>query len=124
MHVITAAQAPRFTLPGVEFTAFAAPSRGSADVCTWQIEVAAGLHSDQSHTLDRDEIFMITAGTLQLTPDGPALGPADAAVVPAGTPIQLVNPGTGPARAYVVIRAGFTATMQDGTAIGTPPWAQ
>ena len=123
MNIITAATAPRFQLPGVEFTALAAPSRGSGEVCTWRIAVEAGLVSDQSHHLDRDEIFMVTSGTLRLTPGGEPLRAGDVAIVPAGEPIHLVNPGAEPATAYVVVQAGFTGTMQDGTVIGTPPWA-
>jgi mannose-6-phosphate isomerase-like protein (cupin superfamily) len=124
VYVITAAEAPRFELPGVEFAGLASPSRGSSEVCTWRISVAAGLRSPEPHTLDRDEIFMVTAGTIQLGPESPALTAGDAAVVPAGSPIQLVNPGTGPAEAYVVIRAGFSAATADGTPVGTPPWAR
>jgi mannose-6-phosphate isomerase-like protein (cupin superfamily) len=124
VNVIKDAEAARFHLPGTEFTALAAPSRGSADLCTWRITVAPGQVADQSHTLDRDEIFMVTAGTIQLTAGGELLGPGDAAVVPAGSPIEVANPGDEPAQAYVAIRAGFTATMADGTTIGTPPWAQ
>ncbi|HEY3004243.1 MAG TPA: cupin domain-containing protein [Kribbellaceae bacterium] len=47
----------------------------------------------------------------------------DAAVVPAGEPIQLVNAGDTPAEVYVAIAAGFTGTMADGTTV-RPPWAQ
>jgi mannose-6-phosphate isomerase-like protein (cupin superfamily) len=124
MFVITAKDAPRFELPGVEFTGLAAPSRGSRDLCSWRISVAPGLDSDQAHALDQDEIFMVTSGAIRLVPGGPLLGPGDAAVVTAGTPIQLANPGPDPATAYVVVRAGFTATYADGTAIPTPPWAR
>ena len=124
MHVITATGAPRFDLPGVQFTGLAAPSRGSREVCTWRITVAAGLDSPQAHTLDRDEIFMVTSGALQLAADTPPVRAGDVAVVPAGMPIQLGNPGAEPAEAYVVIGAGFTATMADGTSVGTPPWAR
>jgi mannose-6-phosphate isomerase-like protein (cupin superfamily) len=124
MYVITATEAPRFTLPGIQFTGLAAPSRGSRDVCTWRITVDAGLRSEQAHTLDRDEIFMVVSGALQLAPDGPVLRSGDATVVPAGSPIQVVNPGSDPAEAYVAIAAGFTATMADGTAVDTPPWAR
>ena len=123
MHVIRSAEAPRFELPGVSFAALAAPSRGSRELCTWRITVEPRLRSPEPHTIDRDEVFMVLAGTLQLTPDGPALGPGDAAVVPAGQPIQLVNPGSEPAEVYVAISAGFTARMGDGTEVGTPPWA-
>jgi mannose-6-phosphate isomerase-like protein (cupin superfamily) len=124
MYVIAAADAPRFKLPGIEFTGLAAPSRGCADVCTWRITVSAGLHSPEAHTIDRDEIFMVTAGAIQLAPDGAVLRAGDAAVVPAGTPIQLMNPLDEPAQAYIAIAAGFTATTADGTAIDNPPWAR
>jgi mannose-6-phosphate isomerase-like protein (cupin superfamily) len=124
MSIVRAAEAPIFQLPGVTFTALAAPSRGSADVCTWRITVAPGLRSDQAHRLDRAEIFMVTAGELRLTPDGDLLRAGDAAVVPAGEPITLENPTDQPAEAYVAIQAGFTGVMADGTGIDTPPWAR
>jgi quercetin dioxygenase-like cupin family protein len=122
--IIRAIDAPQFELPGVQFTALAAPSRGSAQICTWRINVAPGLTSPESHTIDQDEIFMVTAGAIRVTPGGDLLSAGDAVVVPAGSPILLVNPNDEPAEAYIAIRAGFTAAMADGTAIGTPPWAQ
>ncbi|GAB1693557.1 cupin domain-containing protein [Krasilnikovia sp. M28-CT-15] len=123
MHIIRAAQAPHFEVPGVEFTALAAPSRGSAGLCTWLLTVAPGLKSPEPHTLDSDEVFMVVSGTVQLGLDTEALGPGDAAVAPAGAPIQLCNPGDQPATVYVAIRAGFVAQAADGSLIGTPPWA-
>src|SRR5215470_8260699 len=117
MTTIRADQAPRFEVPGVQFAGLAAPSRGSTEVCTWRITVAPRFVSDQSHTLDRAEIFMVTNGALQVTEDGDLLGPGDAAVVPAGTPIFVRNPGDEPAEAYVAIAAGFTGKMADGTAV-------
>jgi mannose-6-phosphate isomerase-like protein (cupin superfamily) len=123
MTVIRAAEAPRFQLPGVEFTGLAAPSRGSAGLCTWRLTVDAGLAGKESHTIDRDEVFMVLSGTVQVTPDGEKLGPGDAIVVPAGEPIQLSNLGDTPAEIYVAITAGFTGTLACGTAI-SPPWAQ
>ncbi|WP_436500734.1 cupin domain-containing protein [Actinokineospora sp. HUAS TT18] len=123
MSVIKAADAPRFELPGVEFTGLASPSRGSADLCTWRITVAPGVDS-APHTLDRDEVFMVTAGTLRVTPDGPELSAGDAVVVPAGEPIAVRNAGAEPAQAYIAIRSGFTPKMADGTAVDTPPWAR
>jgi mannose-6-phosphate isomerase-like protein (cupin superfamily) len=123
MTVIRAADAPRFELPGVEFTGYATPSRGGAEVCTWRITVAPGFVSDQSHTLDRAEVFMLTRGRLQITADGEPLEPGDTAVVPAGAPIFVANPGGEPAEAIVAIGAGFRAKMADGTVVDTPPWA-
>ena len=123
MHIITADSAPRFDLPGVEFTGYAAPSRGSDGLCAWQITVAPGLVSDQAHMLDHDEVFLVTSGSIRLSPDGQRLRAGDCAIVPAGGPIQLSNPGAEPATAHVLIRSGFTATMADGSAVPTPPWA-
>jgi mannose-6-phosphate isomerase-like protein (cupin superfamily) len=124
MTVIRGAEAPRFEVPGVQFAGLAAPTRGSADVCTWRITVQPRFVSDQSHTLDRAEIFMVTGGALRVTEDGDLLGPGDAAVVPAGSPILVTNPGDEPAQAYVAISAGFTGKMADGTVVDTPPWAR
>ncbi|MGN6679758.1 MAG: cupin domain-containing protein [Streptosporangiaceae bacterium] len=123
MHIITAGSAPRFDLPGVEFTGYAAPSRGCDNLCAWQITVAPGLISQQAHTLDHDEVFLVTSGVMSLSPEGQHLTEGDCAIVPAGSPILLSNPGDRPATAHVLIRAGFTAKMADGSAVPTPPWA-
>ena len=69
MHVIPAAEAPRFQLPGVEFTVFASPSLGSAGLCAWRLTVDVGHGGDAPHTLDRDEIFTVLSGSVQLGPD-------------------------------------------------------
>ena len=123
MQVIRAAEAPRFQLPGVEFAGLAAPSRGSAGLCTWKLTVDPGHGGGEPHTLDRDEVFMVLSGTVQISPDGDELTAGDAVVVPAGEPISLTNLGSGPAELYVAITAGFTGIMADGTKI-QPPWAQ
>ena len=116
--------APTFSLPGIDFVGFASPSRESRHLCTWQITVDAGLTSHTAHTLDRDEVFMVTQGVLSLHEHSPHAFPGDTVVVPAGQPILLSNPGDTPATAIVVVEAGFTASAEDGTAIPTPPWAQ
>ena len=124
MAVIRSAEAPVFELPGVRFVGFAAPSRGSAELCTWRLTVSPGLLSNESHRIDRDEVFMVAEGRVRITPGGPVIEAGDAVVVPAGSPIQVENPADEPAEVFVAIRSGFTATAQDGTTIGTPPWAQ
>jgi mannose-6-phosphate isomerase-like protein (cupin superfamily) len=123
MPIIRAAEAPRFDLPGAQFTVSAAPSLGSESLCTWRLRLAVGQRNDDPHTLDRDEVFMVLSGTVQVTPDGEKLEPGDSAIVPAGDPIQVRNLGTTEAELYVAIPAGFTGTMSDGTTI-QPPWAQ
>jgi mannose-6-phosphate isomerase-like protein (cupin superfamily) len=124
LSVIPAETAPRFDLPGVRFIAGAAPSRGSEQLCVWTIVVAPGHTSAQAHVLDRDEVFTVVSGTIRLQDEAEPLVAGDTAVVPAGAPIQLANPGEHPARVHVAIQAGFRATMADGSDVGTPPWAQ
>jgi mannose-6-phosphate isomerase-like protein (cupin superfamily) len=121
---IPAATAPRFELPGVEFVAGAAPSRGTDQLCVWTLVVAPGHTSPEAHTIDSDEVFAVTSGSIRLQDGAEPVAAGDIAVIPAGTPIQVANPGSDPAHVVVSIRAGFRATMADGTAIGTPPWAQ
>jgi mannose-6-phosphate isomerase-like protein (cupin superfamily) len=123
MTVIHATRAPRFELPGLIFTGLASPSRGSTDLCTWRLEIEPGFASPDAHTVDRDEVFMVVAGSIRLSPDDAPIDPGGAAVVPAGTPIQVSNAGAGTAEVIVAIAAGFRATADDGTEIGTPPWA-
>ena len=123
MHLIEATAAPVFDVPGVAFIALASPSRGSAEVCTWKLTVEAGLPPTQPHSLDRDEIFMVTAGAVLMGVEGTLVRAGDAIVLPAGTSIRLANPGSVDAEIYVAIRAGFTATAADGTVIGTQPCA-
>ena len=122
MTTIHADEAPRFELPGLVFTGLASPSRGSSDLCTWRLSIEPHFASPDAHTLDREEIFMVLSGSIALSPDGTAVGPGSASVVPAGTPIQVRTVGDGPAEVIVAIAAGFSATMQDGAEIGTPPW--
>jgi mannose-6-phosphate isomerase-like protein (cupin superfamily) len=123
MHVTRASDAETFELPGVRFTSLAAPRLGTRQICLWQLNVDAGLDTPQAHTIDRDEVFVVIEGRVRLAPDGGELNRGDAAIVPAGSPIQLANPGEQPALLHVAIQAGFSATMADGTPVGTPPWA-
>jgi mannose-6-phosphate isomerase-like protein (cupin superfamily) len=118
-----AAEAPRFNLPGLEFTGLASPSRGSAHVCTWRLTLVPDHSSPEPHSLDRDEIFMVMRGVIRLSTDVEPVSAGDVAVVPAGTPIQIANVGEGEAEVVVAVPADFTATSADGRAIGTPPWA-
>jgi mannose-6-phosphate isomerase-like protein (cupin superfamily) len=116
-------KAPRFQLPGLEFTGLASPSRGSADLCTWRLTIEHDMAATEPHFLDRDEIFMVVSGTIRLSPDAEAISAGDVAVVPSGAPIQLANVGDGVAEVIVAIPAGFIPTAADGSEIGTPPWA-
>jgi mannose-6-phosphate isomerase-like protein (cupin superfamily) len=122
---INAAEAPVFTLPDVEFRGLTAPSRGARELCTWHLYVAP-TPLGEPHSLDREEVFVLIEGQLVIVIDGIAttLTSGDAIAVPAGAKLQLANASGSTAHALVCIAAGFSATMADGAAIGTPPWAQ
>lgn len=124
VHLLPHSAAPEFALPGIRFVGLASPGRHSPHLCTWQITVDPGLQSPTAHTVDRDEIFMVTRGSLELGQGTPRAEAGDTLVVPAGHPIRLSNPGSTAATAIVVIPAGFTARAEDGTPIPTPPWAE
>src|SRR6266542_4309789 len=98
MTILRAADAPTFELNGIMFTGYAAPRRGSRQLCTWRIRVAPGSRAEQAHRLDRDEAFMVLAGTVRITPGGEVLHPGDSLVVPAGEPIAVENPAPSPPR--------------------------
>ena len=117
MTIVRAAEAPQFTpQEGFTITALTAPSRGANETCTWRLRVDPGARSGP-HT------FVVITGALRVTPDGDLVEAGGAVTVPAGAPIAVGNPAAEPAEAVVAIRAGFSATMADGTAVGTPPWA-
>ena len=121
MSIVRADRAPRFALNGAQFTVFAGPSNGSRQICAWRLTLPPG-STGAPHRLDRDEVFTVLSGQARITPDGEVLASGDSAVVPAGEPIAVSNPGDRPAELYVSIQAGFTAEGPDGPII--PPWAR
>jgi mannose-6-phosphate isomerase-like protein (cupin superfamily) len=126
MTFVSMADAPVFSLPGLEFRGLTAPSRGAREICTWHLYVAPERPSDPAHSLDHEEVFVLLEERLAVSINGErtTLAPGDAIAVPAGAQLQLANPDSVTAHALVCIVAGFQGTMSDGQVIGTPPWAQ
>lgn len=125
MSCVRAADAPVFAVPGFEFRGLTAPSRGAQELCTWHLYVAP--HTlGEAHSLDREEVFVVVEGQLDVRIDGvPAtLIVGDAIAVPVGGRLEVGNATNDTAHAVVCIGAGFQAVMADGRPIGTPPWAQ
>ena len=123
MAVIRAADAVRHEMQGVRFTSFAAPSRGSAELCAWRIDVPAGAPG-LPHRVSREEVLCVLSGSVRAAVDGQAevAGAGDVVVLPAGSVVSIGNPGAGPAAAWVTTSAGFAGVLPDGTWF-TPPWA-
>ena len=126
MPHIRAAEAPVFTLHGLDFHGLTAPSRGTLELCTWRLCVAPNYSAGEAHRLNREEVFIGLNGQLEIRVNGviETLPPGDAITVPAGAQLQIANPSGAEAQALVCIAAGFTAVMADGQVVGTPPWAQ
>ena len=124
MPVIRTADAVTHELHGARFTSYAAPARGSAQLCAWQLEVAPG-SGGAPHRVSREEVLRVLTGELVFTIDGQVetLGPDDVAVVPAGSTVNVANPSGEPATAWVTTTVGLEATLADGTVL-SPPWVR
>jgi quercetin dioxygenase-like cupin family protein len=122
MPVIRTADAVAYELHGARFTSYAAPARGSAQLCAWHLEIPAG-GGGAPHRVNREEVLRVLTGRLVLTIDGrlETLAPGDVAVVPAGSDRDVANPSPEAAPAWVTSTVGLEATMADGTLI-SPPW--
>lgn len=123
MPVTRAADAVTHEMRGARFTSYIRPGTGSAELCVWQTQVSVGLKG-VPHKVLREEAFVIIAGAVTLTIDGQPeeLCAGDAALVPAGSTINLDNNGTETATLVVTVPVGFHGELLDGTVIN-PPWA-
>ena len=123
MPVSTFAQAEKVEFHGLTAHPIAVPSRGSAELAIWHLEVAPGVRGEV-HTVDREEVFVLRSGRLTGTLGGEPCeaGPGDALIVPPGVPFGLGNDGTEPAHAVVCTSAGVRASLNGQTVI--PPWSR
>jgi uncharacterized RmlC-like cupin family protein len=132
--VIHAADAVVHELNGAVFASYAAPARGSLELCAWRLEVPAG-SDGAAHTVGKEEVLLVLTGALHVTlrggagPEGTGAestavaGPGDAVVVPAGALVRIDNPGAEQASAWVTTSVGFDAVLPDGSRI-CPPWVR
>src|SRR3954466_2827164 len=112
MNLISSADAAIFDVPDTHVIAYAAPSRGSTELCLWQIDIAPGSTSPLHH-MDCEEVFLCVGGrAVVLTPaEERPFEVGDCLVLPAGTDFSLRVVGDVPFRALACIRAGGKATM-------------
>ncbi len=123
MPVIRAADAVAHELHGATFTSYAAPARGSRELCAWRLDIPAGA-GGVAHRVSREEVLYILSGTLEAVIDGqPAAAAAgDVLLVPAGSVLRVSNPASSPASAWVTTSTGLAAVLPDGSWL-TLPWA-
>jgi len=123
MPVIHAGEAAVHQMHGASFTSYAAPARGSQELCAWRVEIP-GRTEGVAHQVSREEVLYVLGGTMRVVLDGQAAEAAagDVVLVPAGATVRVDNPADGPVTAWVTTGAGLTAVLADGSRI-TPPWA-
>ena len=122
MPVVHPADAALFETHGSRFLSFVSPSKGSSQLCAWQLTVPANLRG-VAHRPTREEVLLVLDGELQVTLDGTysALHPGDALLVPPDSELR-VDAGPDGASAWVTTTPGLEAVTGDGARI-SPPWA-
>ena len=122
MPVVRPTDAVPFEVHGSRFLSYVSPSRGSSQLCAWQLSVPAGLQG-VAHRPSREEVLLVLDGELRTTLDGAvsALRRGDALLVPADSELR-VDAGPEGATAWVTTTPGLEAVTADGDRI-TPPWA-
>ena len=123
MPIIRNHDAPEFELPGLKVRGLASPKRGASETSVWRISLAPGTPGFP-HACTREEIFVATAGTAQITLDGQAseLHAGDTLIVPSGVRFSLGNAVSEPFEAVVSFPVGGKAVTHEGEF--TPPWAE
>lgn len=135
MPVIESSDAPvfTFTMPGLDPTipsphitvrGYAAPSRGSKEVCVWRITFAPGVPTRQG-TVDHEEFFTVLSGVASITLDGEPieLKTGDSVIVPAGTPVGMGNLHDEPVELMEVCPVNSRVTFP-GMEPFVPVWAE
>lgn len=124
MSVISETEERTTRTPAGAVAALAAPSVGSKEICTWRVEMAAGSESPL-HLIDREQVWMPTAGAFEFTIDGETskVGVGQAIVVPAEAQRQfrIID---GPAHALVAMAVGGRSGLPGSDQRKPLPWAQ
>jgi quercetin dioxygenase-like cupin family protein len=122
MTVIRPADAVVHEMHGTRFTSYAAPARGSQELCAWRIDVPPG-STGIAHTITREEVVLMLSGAMDLTLDErvSTVRDGDVAVLPAGATVRVDNTGEAPVTAWVTTSVGLEAELADGSRI-VPPW--
>jgi quercetin dioxygenase-like cupin family protein len=120
--LISATDAPTFALSGIEFTGFAAPSRGAIDSAVWTVAIQPRTPG-VLHQMTREEVFIALEGRARVSVGGVdyELEAGGALIVPADTDFALTNPYDATFRAVAVSPVGSQARLNGDVFV--PPWA-
>ncbi|GAB7030418.1 cupin domain-containing protein [Streptomyces sp. NPDC021749] len=123
-RVITPSAEDVTATPAAVMTGLAAPSRGSAELSTWQVRMEPG-SAGPEHVIDREQVWMLTAGSIEVTAGGrtETVATGQTVVVPAGV-VRQFRTGEEPAEALVAMSASGRATVPGGGESRALPWAE
>jgi len=123
MPVLPAPSAFTHALPHARFTSLATPRRGSRETSVWRVDLEPSVET-ATHSLTREEIFVVLSGTVRAVIDGEASDAraGDAIVIPRDTEVSLSCVG-GAAQVLCCLPVGGRARIKDGP-LFTPPWAE
>ncbi|RMI41433.1 cupin domain-containing protein [Streptomyces triticirhizae] len=124
MRVITPSTDPIRT-PAATMTTLASPSLGSAELSTWRVEMAPDT-SGPEHSVDREQIWTLTRGTLEITAEGTThtARAGQTVVLPAGMVRRVNCPAGEPAEALVAMAADGRAAVPGDATSRPVPWAR
>jgi quercetin dioxygenase-like cupin family protein len=123
MPVLSAPTEPTHDIGAARFTSLATPSRGSAELAVWRVEIDPG-GPGAAHQVTREEVFVVLHGRAEVTLDGlvHTAEVGDAIVVPPDVDFALASAGDDVLRLVCCLPVGGEARVDGATF--TPPWAQ
>lgn len=121
MPVIDAADGTVHEMHGTRFVSYAAPSRGSAELCVWRVEIP-GRTAGVPHAVTREEVLCVVSGTARVSLGEQTRNavPGDVIVVQPGQMFSL-DTSESSFIAWVVTSVGLEARFADGSTV-RPPW--
>uniref|UniRef100_A0AAU2K0K2 Cupin domain-containing protein n=1 Tax=Streptomyces sp. NBC_00049 TaxID=2903617 RepID=A0AAU2K0K2_9ACTN len=123
MRVITPAAENVTESPNARMTGLAAPSRGSAELSTWTVEMDAG-QTGPEHSVSREQVWTVTAGVLEVTCGGHTekITAGQTAVLPPDVLRRVHAPQA--AGAHVAMRSDGVVCVPGTEGTRVLPWAQ
>ncbi|MFJ9939445.1 cupin domain-containing protein [Streptomyces erythrochromogenes] len=123
MYVITVSPEHVTTTPNATMTGFAAPSRGSSELSTWQVDMPAGATGPE-HSASREQVWTLTAGSLEVTFEGRTerVTAGQTLVLPADAARRIHAPETF--RAHVAMCADGVVSVPGEEEPRILPWAR
>lgn len=123
LRVITPTDENVTESPNARMTGLAAPSRGSTELSTWTVAMAAG-QTGPEHVINREQVWTVTDGVLDVTCDGRTekITAGQTFVLPPDVLRQVHAPEAS--EAHVAMRADGVASVPGTEGTRTLPWAQ